>query len=152
MKKITIYKDLDLMSMEEINGYIDGFEELKRYDDEDYKYSEKDFNELCEYIGEDCNVWWETESDNLRQLMFNKRFKVEADLGLWYGREKAHTYRIGFDAIVCCLGDDSWSAVEIYETAKGTLKVDYHHHDGTHHFTIKEVTARGLRSTHYYAR
>ena len=25
MKKKIIYKDLDLMSMEEINGYIDGF-------------------------------------------------------------------------------------------------------------------------------
>ena len=31
MKKITIYKDLDLMSMEEINGYIDGFEEFKQF-------------------------------------------------------------------------------------------------------------------------
>lgn len=152
MKKITIYKDLDLMSMEEINGYIDGFEELKQYDDENYKYSEKDFNELCEYIREDCNVWWEVESDNLKQLMLDKNFKVEADLGLWNGRVKGQGKFTGFNAIKACLGDDSWSAVEIYETSRGTLKVDYHHHDGTNHFTIKEVTARGLRSTHYYAR
>lgn len=152
MKKITIYKDLDLMSMEEINGYIDGFEEFKQFDDEDYKYSEKDFNELCEYIREDCNVWWETESDNLKQLMLDKSFKVEADLGLWNGRVKGHGEFTGFNAIKACLGNDSWSAVEIYETVRGTLKVDYHHHDGTNHFTIKEVTARGLRSTHYYAR
>lgn len=150
MKKTIIYKDLDLMSMEEINGYIDGFEELMKYDDENYKYSEKDFDKLCDYIMEDCKVWWENESDNLKQLMFDKRFKVEANLGLWDGRRQGHTYRIGFSAITCCIGNDSCSAVEIYETARGTLKVDYHHHDGVNHFIIKEITNKGLKSTHFY--
>lgn len=150
MKKQKIYKDLDLMSMEEINGYIDGFEEFMKYDDENYKYSEKDFNELCNYIIEDNNVHWEYVEEELGRLMEGKRFKVIADLGFWYGRRQGHKTCNGFEAIKTCLGNDSWSAVEIYETARGTLKVDYHHHDGTHHFTIKEVTNKGLRSTHFY--
>ena len=150
MKTTTIYKDLDLMNMEEINGYIDGFEELMKYDDESYKYSEKDFSKLCEYITEDNNVHWEYVEEELERLMDGKEYKVIADIGRWNGRVKGYGKFIGFNAIKACLGDDSWSAVEIYETARGTLKVDYHHHDGTNYFIIKEITDKGLRSTHFY--
>lgn len=150
MKKQKNYKDLDLMSMEEINGYIDGFEELMRYDNENYKYSEEDFSKLCEYIEEDNDVHWEYVKEELERLMDGKEYKVIADIGRWNGRVKGYGKFTGFNAIKACLGDDSWSAVEIYETARGTLKVDYHHHDGTNYFTIKEITDKGLRSTHFY--
>lgn len=150
MKKTTIYKDLDLMSMEEINAYIDGFEEFMQYDDKDYKYSEKDFSKLCDYIIEDNNVNWEYVEEELTNLMQDREYKVQADIGRWNGRVKGYGKFTGFNAIKACLGDDSWSAVEIYETARGTLKVDYHHHDGTNHFIIKEITDKGLRSTHFY--
>lgn len=150
MKKTTIYKDFDLMSKEEINGYIDGFEELMKYDDENYKYSEKDFSKLCEYIIEDNNVHWEYVEEELKRLLGDKEYKVIADIGRWNGRVKGYGKFTGFNAIKACLGNDSWSAVEIYETARGTLKVDYHHHDGTNFFIIKEITNQGLRSTHFY--
>lgn len=150
MKKQKIYKDLDLMSMEEINGYIDGFEELMKYDDENYKYSEKDFSKLCDYIIEDNNVHWEYVEEELERLMEGKEYKVIADIGCWNGRVKGYGKFTGFNAIKACIGNDSWSAVEIYETARGTLKVDYHHHDETNYFIIKEITDKGLRSTHFY--
>lgn len=150
MKKTTIYKDLDLMSMEEINGYIDGFEEFMRYDDENYKYSEEDFSKLCDYIIEDNNVNWEFVEEEIGSLMDGKEYKVIADIGCWNGRVKGQGKFTGFNAIKACLGNDSCSAVEIYETARGTLKVDYHHHDGTNYFIIKEITDKGLRSTHFY--
>ena len=152
MKKKIIYKDVDLMSKEEINGYIEGFEWFMRDDIENYVYTQADEEMLYEYIRHDNQLWWEEVSNCLREAMYNKRYKIEADLGLWYGRRQAHTYKIGFSAITCCLEDGGCDLVEIYETAKGTLKVDYHHHDGTNYFTIKEETAKGIRSTHFVER
>lgn len=149
MKKKIIYKDVELMDRKEIEAYINGYEDFMHWDDESYQYTQNDEDKLYEYINEDNNVWWEEVVVELGRLMNGKRFKVIADLGFWYGRRQSHKTCDGFEAIQACLGNSSCQAIEIYETDRGTLKVDYHHHDGTHHFTIKEVTNKGLRSTHF---
>ena len=149
MKKKIIYKDLDLMERKEVEAYIESFEEVMQYDDENYKYSPQDEHKLLDYINNDISIWWEEVSEELQRLMQDKKYKVITDLSFWYGRRQGYKICNGFEAINACLGNDSCSAVEIYETDRGTLKVDYHHHDGTHHFTIKEVTDKGLRSTHF---
>lgn len=111
-------------------------------DEEDF---EKEFEEWCYNNIDD---YWSCDYEVLKDAMEGKKYRIDANLGLWYGRVKAHKIVNGIDAIDDCIGRDT-DSLEIYEE-RGTLKLKCYHHDGVNYFTIKEITPKGLRSPHLH--
>ena len=102
-------------------------------DEEDIDYFISQENDLCL----DC------EKENVEcfeRRYGTKHYVVLADLGLWNGRYDGGKVIKGlWGAIQKCFEDYN----TIYQDGK-RLKVTAHHHDGTNHFQIRELTPRGL--------
>lgn len=145
MSKI-LYQSYELLIKKEREQYWDACVEHYQCinEDDNYKPSEQEFED---YLRWDNEIWWEEIKNELERLMEGKKYKVKADLGLWYGRREGTRICEGFEAISVCIGNGDY--IRIYEE-RGTLKIDELHHDGTNHYTIKEVTPKGLRSPKLY--
>ena len=149
MKNNVFYKSLCLYSEAEEKEFLESYaeclatdldEELSS-DDIDSLYNTEGFRR---YLEDDNTLWYEEWSNIMADLMKGKRFRIEAELGLWNGVKHAHKISEGFDAILDCLGDDI-NDYKVYEE-RGTLKIVAYHHDGVNYFSIKEITPKGLRS------
>ena len=134
------YKSVGLYTSEELKDYLELYNEI--YDNNCLDIYNSDFQDWL-YTQNDFE--WENCKNELAKLMENKKYKIEADLGFWYGRRKGTAEAHGFTAVEKCICNDSTFEFELFEE-RGTLKAKYHHHDGTHNYIIKEITANGLRS------
>lgn len=145
MSKI-LYQSYELLIKKEREQYWDACVKFYRNDtgDENYNPTEQEFEE---YLRWDNEIWYEEIKNELEHLMEGKKYKVKADLGLWYGRREGTRICEGFEAISVCIMNGDY--IRIYEE-RGTLKIDELHHDGTNHYTIKEITTKGLRSPKLY--
>ncbi len=154
MKGIIIFKTYDLLTETEKLGYVDGYIDAMEAENEAFKPLRIKSEYLYEsgfesYLMDDNELWYEEVEETLKNKMYGRQYRVTGILGLWNGQRKAKKDFEGFEAIRGCVGSDA-NGYEIYQTSRGTLKVDVYHHDGVNHFTIKEKTAKGLRSPHLY--
>ena len=142
-----LYQTVGLYTERQRKGFIDSYIETQNTDlgIDDFSLTDLYDYEFTKFLEQDNEIWWQEVSSELHRLMKNKQYQINADLGFWNGRQKSKLCSNGFNAIIACIGSDSDFQIKIFEE-RGTLKVDYFHHDGVHHFTIKEKTSKGLRS------
>ena len=148
MKKYVFYKTIGLMDDLEKNEYLDGAKEHWQtiHSDEYHKITKEEFEDYLQF---DNECWYDCTVDELKRVMKGNKYKIKAELGLWYGKRTATAEATGFETINKCLKDAN--DVVIYEE-RGTLKITTYHHDGVNNFIIKEITPKGLRSPHLYSK
>ena len=90
----------------------------------------------------ECNM----DSD-MYEIRHNYNFPVvvEGRLGLWWGKPEIEPKRFESveSAIRACVGNDD--CVFSVDWVDGVLEVSVSHHDGTNHFTISQLSAKGLK-------
>ena len=129
MKKIILYKDQILLSLEEENEMLKAYREEKEligegYDEEDY-------------IRASIDDWWNFFSEEASSIMKGKEYIIKGTLGLWNGRKEIiPTKAKGFETIIRCIGD--CYDCEIIDN-DGRLIILAHHHDGVNRFEIREA-------------
>lgn len=149
--KYTIYKDWDLMTIEEQEKFKkDSLDDYLEDANEDIDtYNQNDFEEYCQRVNSDYyfDDFGEKYSNLSSSPLANQKVVVTGVLGLWCGKKKIKNQP--FDslakAVARCLEDDN----EIYEDQYGNLHIEAHHHDGVNHFIIKKATIKGLRCLHF---
>lgn len=151
MKKYNLYKDWNLMTIEEQEKFkkdlLDDY--LEDANEDIDTYNQNDFEEYCQRVNSDYyfDDFGEKYSNLSTSPLANQKVAVTGVLGLWYGK-RIITPKVFEDlskAIAKCLEDYN----EIYEDQYGNLHIEAHHHDGMNHFIIKKATDKGLRCLHF---
>ena len=139
-------KDLIIYSSE-VDTSDEAIEEYRMYVDEDL-----DDESIIELFYDDNRDDWENTKEAMDQYdekNNNASYIIEADLGFWDGRRKATSPQIHSlrEAVCACWGDDSDNTFIVKENKDGNIECEYHHHDGTHYFSITRVDKQPINFT-----
>ena len=126
-------------------NYDDWFEDFKYYCEDngiDHTQYDEDSQAFFDWLWDTLNMEWE---DFIYGIKHNKDNNVDcvvvADLGLWYGRRDAVKHFSTLeDAIYASIKDCDYITIKLED---GVIKVRASHHDGTNHFEIHKLNAKG---------
>ena len=137
---VVLYQSDRTVSMDEIKEHCEA---------NDIEVPEEDSEEYWDLVGDFHNWDWEDFETNLKaSKILPGQIVITGELGLWDG---THT-------IVPVMMDMAADPIKVFKkfalNSQFEMKIGYdkegifvtvHHHDGTNHFRIKEVTTAGQR-------
>lgn len=128
----------------------DGFEYGDYVDfceDNGIEVGEENSDDFYEWCQQETDDNFEDDMDNIKTCKeYNIPVILTGTLGLWWGRPeiKPVVYESVYDAIQAILEGGSIMDIEA-RFVDGHIEVEAGHHDGCNVFTIKALSAKGLR-------